>query len=91
MAAAEKERMSDKPLLKLLRQGKRPIAGDAGKTVKELAVEIFGSDTKGNRIKVWDRLGPELESGKVVFGRGIRMNRAGIMHAEPVYRVASKK
>lgn len=82
--------MSDKPLLKLLRQAKPPLKGDPGKTVTELAMELFGKDTPSIRAKVWKRLGPEVDSGHVLCGRGFRMNRAGVAHGEPVYRVVSK-
>lgn len=83
--------MSDKPLLALLRRVPNPSAGDPGKTVIELALEIFGNDSRWTRETVRTRLRAEMRAGNVVCGRGIRVNMAGNQHGEPVYRVVSKK
>lgn len=83
------EGVSDKQLLKVLKEAKKD-PGDPGRTVKELAKEMFGSESPSDRAKVWDRLGPEVDAGKVIPGRGMRRNRAHIWHAEPVYRVTGK-
>lgn len=83
--------MSDKPLLTLLRRAPKPAEGDPGNTASELAIGIFGVDTRHTREKVRSRLRAEIASGHVVCGRGVRMNMAGISHGEPVYRVVTKK
>lgn len=81
--------MSDQQLLKVLKAAKKD-PGDPGRTVRELAIEMYGSDSRASRAKVWERLGPEVDGGQVTPGRGMRRNRAHNWHAEPVYRVAGK-
>lgn len=83
--------MSDDKLLTLLKQAKVPAAGDPGKTVEELAIEIFGDARTDTRNKVRLRLKAAIESGAVVAGRGLRMNIAGNRQGKPVFRLAGKK
>lgn len=78
--------MSDKQLLKLLKHTQQ-APGDPGRTAKEIAVALFGVDTKATREKVWERLGREVSAGRAVAGRGMRQNMAGVWHGEPVYRL----
>lgn len=83
--------MSDRQLLKYLRMAPKPAAGDKGQTTSELALLIHGRITPSTRGRIQARIRDEVQSGRVVAGRGMRQNSAGAWHGEPVYRVVSKK
>lgn len=83
--------MSDDRLLTLLKQAKAHAVGDPGKTVEELASEIFGNTLADSRNKVRLRLKANIEAGVVVAGRGVRVNIAGGHQSKPVFRLVGKK